>query len=287
MCRSEDIGGFFRPGNQYSDEGYHELLTRWFQFGAFTPIYRVHGGGSHTEIWNYGDDTEQRLNNTNNLRYRFLPYTYSGFHRVETEGYTMQRSLAFDYASDPRVYNIADQFLFGDSVMVAPVVTPVDNQNKKRSVYFPAGTWVNFWTGDAVQGGASRAVDASLDIIPLFVKAGAIVPLGPFVKHTNEVADPLEIRIFAGANAAFTLYEDDGHSRDYLSGNYSSISFSYEDSSSTLHIAARQGGGFKGMLSSRTLNLVKVTPGKGTGLVPSDKPDRVVRYMGKSMDVVV
>ena len=136
-----------------------------------------------------------------------------------------------------------------------------------------------------LQGGATRVVDASLDIVPLFVKAGALLPLGPFVQHTSEVADPLEVRIYAGADATFTLYEDDGRSRDYLSGSYSEIAFSYDDSADTLHIAARQGKGFPGMLASRTLNLVKVTPGKGVGLAPAAKPDKVVKYTGVAMTV--
>ena len=295
---SEDIGGFFRPHDQYTSADYHDMLVRWFQFGAFTPLYRVHGGGSNTEPWNYGPAVEGLVNATHNLRYRLLPYTYSGFHRVEEEGYTMQRGLAFDFAdaSNRAVRSVADAFMYGDALLVAPVVDSGDNAAKARDVLLPQrgaadSGWVNFWTGDHLPGGgAPYRVAAPLDQSPpLFARAGSLVVMGPFLQHVFEKnADPLEVRVYRGGDAAFTLFEDEGRSRAYQRGAYSRIRFSWTESSKKLALAAREGSGFPGMLQNRTLRVVCVSPGKGTGLgIAGDADVTVMHYSGDAVEAVV
>ena len=129
------MGGFFRPSDQYTSPDYHDLLVRWFQFGAFTPLYRVHGGGSNTEPWNYNGDVMPLLNATNNLRYRFLPYTYSGFARCAVDGYTMQRAMVMDFGIG--MSKVADQFMWGDNVLVAPITTKADTMQSLEMSFFP------------------------------------------------------------------------------------------------------------------------------------------------------
>jgi len=287
---SEDIGGFFRPKDQYTSEDYRHLLMRWFQFGVFTPIFRVHGGNSHTEIWNYGDDAERVLNDTISLRYRLLPYVYSGFRNVETAGDTMQRALPLAFPKDPATYDVADQFMFGDAFMVCPIVSAEDDARQRRDAYFPASTsWIDFWTGETVVGnGTKRSVEAPLAHSPLFVRAGSIVALGDFAQHTEEKPwDPLEIRVYSSdEDAAFVLYEDDGASRDYRVGsNFTTIAFRYDAESQTLVVDDRSGGGFDGMLETRTIRAVLVDTTKGVGLDYSDTYDATFTYTGKRMEV--
>jgi alpha-D-xyloside xylohydrolase len=291
---SEDIGGFFRPKDQYTSTDYHDLLVRWFQFGAFTPIYRVHGGGSNTELWNYGPGVESRTNATNNLRYRLLPYTYSGFYRVEMEGYSMQRAMALDFASDPAVLELGDQFMWGPSLLVAPVVTAVDNANHSRQVYLPRtpNGWVQFWSGlnQSNQSNAGGWVTAAAPIeeTPLFVRAGSVLLMGPLVQNTKAPVDPTEVRVY-GADAEFALFEDDGTSQDYRSNGFigmSTIIFTYSASAGTLTIGARKGS-FDGMLVKRTFDVVFVRSGHGVGLMPTVPPDHSVPYNGTAVVVTI
>lgn len=285
---SEDIGGFFRPSDQYTSADYHGLLCRWFQFGAFTPLYRVHGGGSHTEMWNYGDEVMGILNNTNNLRYRFLPYTYSGFHRVEAEGYTMQRHLVLDFGTEHA--NAADAFMWGDAVLVAPIVTQADNLAGSRDVALPllgssggAARWYDFWSGETTAGTVRAA--APIEQSPLFVRPGSVLPLGPLRQWSGDSpGGPLEVRVYAGADGDFTLYEDDGASRDYQSGGSSTIAFAWDNAARTLTIGARQGT-FAGMVASRTFTVVAVAEGRGTGLATEAEPDATITYTGAATTV--
>eukprot|EP00928_Gymnodinium_smaydae_P034702 TRINITY_DN24534_c0_g1_i6.p1 TRINITY_DN24534_c0_g1~~TRINITY_DN24534_c0_g1_i6.p1 ORF type:complete len:458 (-),score=42.48 TRINITY_DN24534_c0_g1_i6:74-1447(-) len=277
---AQDIGGFFRPKDQYTSPDYHELLTRWFQFGVFTPIFRVHGAGTRTELWNFGTQTMSTINaSAISLRYRLLPYTYSGFARVDQEGYTMQRGLSMDFPKDRRVYNIADEFMYGDAFLIAPIHQP----GTSRSVYLPSGSWTHFHTGQTYQGGDVNASFA-LDEAPCFVHAGAIVPLGPYLQHTGErPADPLEIRVYPGADARFTLFEDDGLSKAYERGEASRIAFSWDEQNHVLTIGDRQGS-FAGMLHRRTFHVVFASGGHGVGVAPAE-PDAVVNYDGKKQEV--
>ncbi|KAJ9469327.1 Alpha-xylosidase [Diplonema papillatum] len=280
---SMDIGGFFRPGDQYTSSSYHNLLVRWFQFGAFTPIFRLHGT-ANTEPWNYGASTMTAINTTAiALRYRFLPYTYSGFHHVEVAGSTMQRAMVFDFGYDKATHSIGDQYMWGKSVLVAPVYTAGDPA--VRSVYFPVNTsWVDFYTGETVQGGQTLSVSASLQQIPLYFRSGSIVPLGPVVQHARAPADPLEIRIVGGGDAAYDLYEDDGKSPTVdvaathtIDIAHSVISFRWTAANSSLEVDRE--GTFPGMLQARNLNIYVVRPGHGTGTLPAN-PDSTVVYTG-------
>lgn len=288
---SQDIGGFFRPGDQYTSPDYHDLLTRWFQFGVFTPIFRVHGAGTHTELWHFGNDTMHHINTSAvSLRYRLLPYIYSGFARVETAGYTMQRGLAFDFPRDVAARSISDEFMFGDAFLITAVHTPSTtsaagnlDRSTTRQAYFPEGSWVHFHTGRPVQGNAMHSVSFGIAEAPAFVKAGSIVLLGPLMQNTLGKTDPTEVRVYRGADASFELFEDDGISRDYQDGKHSTIGFSWDDAKSELTIGKRVGS-FAGMLQQRTFNIVFVREGHGVG-VEAVSPDRVAAYSGESLVV--
>lgn len=284
------MGGFFRPSDQYTSPDYHDLLVRWFQFGAFTPLYRVHGGGSNTEPWNYNGDVMPLLNATNNLRYRFLPYTYSGFARCALDGYTMQRAMVMDFGIG--MSKVADQFMWGDNVLVAPITTKADNDAKSRNVILPAlenGSWTNFWTGSmASSGGVNGVVTvaAPIDASPLFVKSGTVLLLGPMKQFvTEKPQDPVEVRVYGGADGSFSLYEDDGTSRDYVETSaYTKIKFVWDNDATTLTISNVEGS-FAGMLKTRTFEIVLVQKGHGAGLKAETKPNRIITYIGAKMVV--
>jgi alpha-D-xyloside xylohydrolase len=273
-----DIGGFFRPENQYTSPVFHELLVRWFQYGAFCPIFRVHGYKSNAEIWNYGSDVEQILRRYDELRYRLLPYIYSSAWGVTKNGETLMRALPLEFWSDPRVTEITDQFMFGGALLINPVTT---EGAKERSLYLPAGhDWVDFWTGKRLPGGEKVTAQSPLDTMPIYAKAGSIIPFGPSVESAAAKSDPVELRIYAGANADFTLYEDEGDNYNYEKGSYSTIPIHWDDKAERLTIGERHGR-FKGMLESRTFNLVIVGDGQGTGVGLSSRPAATIKYDGK------
>jgi alpha-D-xyloside xylohydrolase len=191
--------------------------------------------------------------------------------------------LVFDYPSDSNVYSIKDQFLFGPSLLVNPVTTAGATS---RSVYLPAGTWYDFWTGSQTAGGAKSTVPAPLSQIPLFVKAGAILPMGPNIQYATQSADPLEIRVYGGQNGAFTLYEDAGDTYDYESGSSAQIPFTWDDAAQTLTIGARTGT-YSGMPITRTFNIVWVSANHGNGVGATTAADRVVTYDGTAVVVSV
>jgi len=174
------------------------------------------------------------------------------------------------------VYGIKDQFMFGPALLVNPVTA---TGATSRSVYLPAGTWYDFWTGSTTTGGSMSTASAPLSQIPLFVRAGSIVPMGPNIQYATQSADPLEIRVYKGQNGSFTLYEDGGDTYDYESGQYAQIPFSWNESSQQLTIGARTGS-YSGMATSRTFNLVWVGSNHGAGVGVTATPDQVVRYDG-------
>jgi alpha-D-xyloside xylohydrolase len=279
-----DIGGFFRPEDQYTSDAYHELLIRWFEYGAFSPIFRVHGYKSNAEIWNYGTQAENILTQYDELRYRLMPYIYSTAWGVTNNGETLMRALPLEFTSDAGVREISDQFMFGHSLLINPVTTEGATQ---RNIYLPAGTdWVNFWTGKDTKGGQSITADAPLDKMPIYVRAGSIVPYGPHVESASAKADPIELRIYAGADGEFNLYEDEGDSYDYEHGARSTIQMRWDDKAGELSIADRQGG-FPGMLEHRTFNIVRVADGRGTGIAPISDADATIEYDGKATSVKV
>jgi alpha-D-xyloside xylohydrolase len=428
--------GVFSTGGK--NPAYQELYTRMFQLGTFSPIFRSHGSETPREIWEFGEFTPT-LVKFDNLRYRLLPYIYSIAWKVTSEGYTMMRGLAMDFPEDKKVYNIDDQYLFGPSILVAPVTeymyycppqqsikvsaeffktkdgkpgllaryykdanykvrgkeqidktidvfwytgrpeyvtdsmfsirwegklipketgkyqfhlksfdakriflngkqlpivytsveqytdtfhlqagkeydlrvetenkstgaarmqlywkTPSifkmeenkETKDKKRSLYLPAAkNWYNFWTGEKMEGGKQVTVDAPIDILPLFIKAGTILPMGPFLQYSTEKpADPLELRIYKGDDATFTLYEDENDNYNYEKGIYSLIQIKWDDKNNTLTLGEREGE-FPGMLKERTFNIVIVDKNKGTGLNPVANPDKTVKYSGKEIKI--
>lgn len=272
-----DIGGFFRTGkSQYTDEKYHELLIRWFQWGALNPIFRIHGYMSETEPWKYGQDVENSMRKMLDLRYRLLPYIYSEAWQVTRNGSTMMRPMVMDFAADTTAVNQGCEFMFGKSFLVAPVTEP---DIKEWDVYLPKSTsWFDFWTGKRFEGGQTIKTDAPMDKLPLFVKAGSIVPMGKFVQYAGEKsADTLEIRVYVGADGKFELYEDEGDNYNYEKGNFSIIPFSWDDKKQILTIGQRQGS-FTSYLKERNFNIVLVNSNKGIGI--SCSTQKLVAYSG-------
>jgi len=235
---SADIGGFF--GGDTHDPKYAELFTRWEQFAIFTPQFRVHGTNGGKEIWNWNSDAQPRLIENVKLRYRMLPYLYSLSWDVMANRGTFMRALAFDFPADPKALALTDEYLFGKELLVAPVV---QEGATSRRVYLPGQQpWFDFWTGERVAGGRTIDAPAPLDRIPVYVRAGSIVPLGPVKPYADAPStEPIEIRIYPGANGSFALYDDAGDGYGYTRGDYGLIRFSWDDRSHTLSIAPRVG----------------------------------------------
>ena len=229
-----DIGGY-KDGWSKSPK-YRELFIRWFQFGCFCPIFRSHGRRfpqnrkGPNEIWAYGKRAMKIIRVFLNLRYRLMPYIYDMAWKVTSEGYTMMRLLAFDYPEDHRVHNITDQFLFGSALMICPITA---RSQRSRSVYLPSGTWFDFWTGKEYNGQQTIPAAAPLHQIPIFVKAGTILSLGPILQYTQEIpleAQKLDLRIYPGADGTQSLFYDDGVSMQYEAKKYLWIEFTWVDS---------------------------------------------------------
>lgn len=245
-----DAGGFFRPHDQYKNQDYIERMIRWIQVGTFLPLMRVHGYMSNTEPWQYGPEAQRIITEQIRLRYRLLPYIYSEASRVTTEGYTLMRPLIFDFPDDTDALKQDNEYMFGQSLLVCPVTEKGVSQWR---VYLPEneGGWYDFRTGRKYGNGWSE-VPVTIEEIPVFAKAGSILPLGPVKQHAAEKSDePLTINVYPGADACFNLFEDDGLSVD---GSSSTIPFTWDDSSRTLTIGKRQGS-FEGMEETRTFNI--------------------------------
>jgi len=442
-----DIGGFTVPvANGYKNDMYKELFTRWYQYGAFCPIFRVHGSSTPREMWRFGEKGSWAYDNQlkfDNLRYRLMPYIYSLGWKVTNDHYTIMRGLVFDFAQDTNVYNIDDQFMFGPSILVNPVteamyypwvepdsgkivasenlldvdgkpgltgeyyegmnfdtlfatqsdkiidfdwgenppikgmvadvfsirwrgqlIAPetgeytfntitddgvrlfIDDQlivdqwqdqapllafgkislkagkkydvrieyyenrigavvqlrwiipsehkviaiklpEKTRKVYLPGPTkWFDFWTGKTFDGRQTITAPAPIEIMPLYVKAGSIIPMGPFLQYATErPADPIELRVYTGTDASFTLYEDENDNFNYEKGVYATIPIQWNESKQTLTFGKRIGT-FPGMLKKRTFRVVWVGEGRGSGLGPEENPDKIIRYEGKQVVLI-
>ena len=277
-----DIGGFFRPPDQYTSPDYRELLIRWFQFGAFCPVFRVHGFRSETEMWKYGPEGERILRQYDDLRYRLLPYIYSTAWGVTNRGEALMRGLPFAYPQDLSVRQVSDQFLFGDSLLINPVTEP---HATTRKVALPEHDgWVDFWTGRVYRGGQTITTDAPLDKVPIFVKQGSIVPLGPVVQSTSESKEPLEIRVYRGKDATFEWYEDAGDGYAYERGLRATVQLRWDEHRNTLSVGERSGT-YPEMLRKRTLRIVLVTPGRGVGDEAAATVDRSVVYEGRALQI--
>ncbi len=280
-----DIGGFWERypgGNQ--NKAYRELFTRWYQFGSFCPIFRAHGSNTPREIWYFGDSSDVSYKTQlkfDQLRYRLMPYIYTLNGMVNHQDYTLMRALVMDFPLDKKTWNIEDQYLFGPSILVNPVTTPGATQ---RKVYLPESKgWYDFWTGEFLNGGQAISAPAPYDEMPLYIKAGAIVPLGPDLQYAMEKpADPIELRVYTGDNGSFDLYEDENINYNYENGAFSTIPFHWDESSQTLIIGDRKGS-FPGMLKERTFNIVFINKNNGNGFSISPKIDKAILYSGKKM----
>jgi len=264
-----------------------ELYTRWFEFGAFVPVFRSHGEIIKRETFEMakrGTPVFNILASYQRLRYRLLPYIYAiaadTYHRAGT----MVRGLVMDFPNDVKVRNIADEYMFGPSFLVAPVT---EYKARSRSVYLPAGTrWYDFHTGEAYDGGQTVTVQAPLDRIPVFVKEGAIVPTtGAKLQYTDEKPDaPITLFVYAGKDGHFDIYEDDGKTLGYQHGAFARIPVRWSESTGTLTIGDRQGS-FPGMVANRVINVRWISGQNKNAANFEAKPEATVRYEGKAVSL--
>lgn len=278
-----DIGGFISGGN-LDDPQYRELFLRWFEYGTFCPIFRTHGTRSpdHNELWSYGPEAQQILVNYDRLRYRLLPYIYALAWKVTNDSYTPMRPLVMDFEQDVKAQNTGDQFMYGPAFLVNPVT---EQGATTRHLYLPQSLWFDFWTGATLDGGKAIDAAAPIDRMPLYVRAGSIVPLGPEQQYADQKpADPIELRVYRGANGSFTLYEDENDNYNYEKGAYATIPLSWDEASQTLTIGERKGS-FPGMLQSRTFHVIFVGTDHGVGVNEESKVDKVVTYSGSPISV--
>lgn len=273
-----------------TDLGFFELYTRWLQYAAFLPMFRSHGTDVVREIWRFGEQGTpfyDAIAACIRLRYRLLPYIYSLAAMITAEGLPMTRALALEFPGDRAAHNITDEFLFGPSLLVCPVTEPMYygpnshelcNVTKSRSVYLPHGAqWFNFWANELHEGGQTITVDSPLATIPLFVRAGSILPMTTPMQFVDEIPDaPYELRIYPGADAHFTLYEDAGDGYGYERGEHSRIRIDWNDRTRDLTIHVREGS-FPGMIAERNYNIELISPS-----VPTH---RTVRYTGAELRI--
>ena len=292
-----DIGGFFcnayntrGPGSAPKNPQFQELYVRWMQYGLFCPVFRSHGADAPREIWQFGKKGEpvyDAIEKMIRLRYRLIPYLYSTAWQVTSNNASYLRPLFSDFAQDKRVWDMTDEFLFGNSILAAPIVDPqyteekviredamtgwdrnqltMDNgqltvdwtETKTATKYLPKGAdWYDFWTNERYKGGRDVSLQTTLDRVPMFVRAGSILPLGPVMQYVGEKTwENLELHVYPGANGEFTLYEDEGDSYNYERGAYSTITFRWNDRARTLTIGERHGS-YPGMLMNRQFTVV-------------------------------
>jgi alpha-D-xyloside xylohydrolase len=290
-----DIGGFYvedkydKPAPQGAAlQEWRELNTRWFQYGAFCPLFRSHGQFPYREMFNIapaGSTEYESMLYYDQLRYRLMPYIYSLAGATYHKNYTIMRGLIMDFGADTAVRNIKDQFMFGPSLLVNPVYA---YQARSRRLYLPAGAgWYNLYTGEYNAGGKYITADAPLSRMPLYVKEGSILPFGPAIQYTGErPADTITLYVYAGKDAQFNLYEDEGVNYNYEKGSYSNIPLAYNEGAQTLTIGKREGS-FPGMLQQRTFRIVKVSRNNAVALNFNRQTDHVVTYNGQEKTVLL
>ena len=296
---NSDIGGFFLWNfkDPLNNPDYRELHVRWMQFGTFCPMMRSHGEGYPREIYRFGKKGEpiyDAIEKYINLRYSLLPYIYSASWDVTANQSSMMRALVMDYANDTKALDINDEYLFGKSILVCPVTKPLYNDGKQanfdtvksREVYLPKGNdWFDFWTGEKIKGGQVISREVPIDIIPLYVKEGTVLPVGPKAQFTTEKKwDNLELRIYEGSDGEFTLYEDENDNYNYEKGEYSTINFKWNNAKRTITIEDRKGN-FPGMLNDRKFSILIVGKDKGNGIRENITFDKVVPYSGKRIEI--
>jgi alpha-D-xyloside xylohydrolase len=302
-----DIGAFFvksRPDLWFwrgdydqgvEDLGYRELYVRWFQYGAFLPMFRSHGTDTPRELWRFGEPGDvmyDTLVKYLRLRYRLMPYIYSLAGQVTHKDYTLLRALPFDFRHDPATYNIGDQFMFGPALLVNPVTqpmyyaansTPLQGVAKTRPVYLPLGSdWYDFWTGVRYSGGQTLLAEAPLDTIPLYVRSGSIIPMGPDIQYAGEQPDAaIELWVYPGRDGSFLLYEDEGDNYNYEQGAYATIQIRWEERERRL-IWDERVGAYPGM-PERVEFQVKIVNGKPAGDNTNRLENKKVIYEGKQV----
>ncbi|KAF0092842.1 MAG: glycosyl hydrolase family 31 [Puniceicoccaceae bacterium 5H] len=286
-----DIGGFAvepRYENPNADDlaEWRELNMRWYQFGAFCPLFRVHGQFPYREIYNIapeGHPVYEGMLRYDKLRYRLMPYIYGVAGKVTHEGYSFTRPLMFDFPDDPEAVATDDAFLFGPSILVCPVT---EYRARQRTVHLPDGAdWYDMHTGERLEGGQTFQADAPLGDLPLYVRAGSIIPFGPNIQYVDEKPDaPIELRVYPGADASFTLYNDAGTTYDYEDGAYAEIEVHWDDAKHTLSLSDRHGS-YADMPDARTFRIVVVDATHGNTLQPTTTPQKTVHYHGQAMQV--
>lgn len=286
-----DIGGFALETRYLEPKEadlleWRELNLRWFQFGAFVPLFRSHGEAPFREIYNLapeGSEVYESLAAYSRLRYRLLPYIYSLAGDTYHRDGTMMRGLAMDFPQDATARDVKDQYLFGSAFLINPIYK---YRVRSRPVYLPSGArWYDFYSGEAHAGGKQIDAVAPLARMPIFVKAGSIVPVGSEVQHTREGLDaPLSLYVYRGANGRFDLYEDDGLTYGYERGAHSRIPLVYDDAAGRLTIGVRTGS-YPGMQATRTINIRWITPGEKQAADFSMAPDLSVRYAGQPLSI--
>lgn len=282
-----DIGGYWGANVDYSPLSMQELFTRWFQYGAFQPVFRIHGNmkaGQGKELYNkmWSETTKENLLLIDKLRYRLMPYIYSLAWMTTNDDYTPMRHLVFDFREDPMVKNIGDQYMYGPAFMVSPVTAAGVTS---RQVYFPSGMWYDFWTGSILNGGITNNVSAPLSKIPLHIRAGSIIPMGPDIQYATERADTIELRVYPGKDGSFTIYEDEGNNYGYETGSYATIPISYDDNSRNVIIGKRNGR-FPGMDEKKVFNIVFVSNDHGAGGATTEQPDHHLVYIGEQVSII-
>jgi alpha-D-xyloside xylohydrolase len=279
-----DIGGFSVMNKFYSPANlpeWQELQTRWHQFGTFVPLFRTHGQFPRRELMYIADAGTPAYESIlwyMRLRYRLMPYLYSLAGAVNREDYTLMRGLPMDFPQDMQVRDLSDQWMFGPALMPCPVY---EYQARSRQVYFPEGGWYDFYSGAYIPGGLTLTVDAPYERMPLYVRAGSILPVGPDMEWSDEKpADNLLLIVYAGADAHFTLYEDDGLTYGYEKGAFATIGLDWNDAERTLTIGKREGS-FPGMLQERSFRVVVADPMHPFGYDPDAAGSVTVRYTGE------
>ena len=265
---------------------WRELQTRWNQFGCFVPLYRAHGQWPLREVWNIAPESHPAYKTIvayDKLRYNLMPYLYSMAGAVHFNDYTMMRALVMDFNGDNKVYDIKDQWMFGPSLMACPVS---HYKARSREVYLPKQKgWYDFYTGKHYAGGQTITADAPYEKIPVYVPEGSIIPFGPDMEWCDEKpAELINLYVYEGKDAKFTLYEDEGTNYNYEKGKYATIDFAYEEASHKLTISARKGD-FDGMLKSRRFNVVVVNANTAKTLNLKNPKGKMVKYNGAEVSV--
>lgn len=286
-----DIGGFvvpekFEKPNAENLEEWRELNARWTQFGAFVPLFRVHGQFPFREIFNTAPQDHpayQSFLYYDKLRYRLIPYIYSLAGAAYQDNYTIMRGLAMDFASDTAVLNIGDQYMFGPSLLINPVY---EYKQRSRQLYLPKGKgWYDLYSGKFYNGGQNITADAPYEKMPVYLKAGSIIPFGPELQYTSEKpADTITLQVYAGQDGSFTLYEDEGTNYNYEKGMYSTIKFSYSENAHTLTINNREGT-FPGMLEKRFFLIRYITRENPSALDLDKNEGILINYDGNKQSI--